>query len=204
MKIKVCGLKDPKNMLAIDEMQPDFLGLIFYEKSPRYYSHNTIPDSKAKKVGVFVNENEEIIENMVGEFGLYYIQLHGNEPIEIVKSLYQKGFKIIKAFSIFDNVDNEMLKQYEPYCSYFLFDTKGKHAGGNGVKFDWNVLNNYTLSTPFFLSGGIQPNDVSAIKAITHTALAAIDINSGFEIAEGIKNIELVKKFIDDIRSNKT
>ncbi len=202
MKIKVCGLKYPENMLAIDELNPDFLGLIFYEKSPRYFADDFVPKITAKKVGVFVNETVEKIEGKSNELGLDYIQLHGSESVEFVESLCQKGFNIIKAFSIYDRIDNEMLKQYEPLCNYVLFDTKGKNAGGNGVKFDWNILKEYTLETPFFLSGGIQPKDVDSINAIQHKGLAAVDINSGFEAAAGIKNIELVKQFIHDIRSN--
>ena len=204
MKIKVCGLKEPENMLAIDALEPDFLGIIFYEKSPRFFTQNIIPNTVGKKVGVFVNENVEVIENNAKKYDLDYIQLHGSEPVEMVKALYQKGFKIIKAFSIEEKIDNDLLSHYEPFCRYFLFDTKGKNAGGNGVKFDWNVLIDYTLSLPFFLSGGIQPNDVAALKEIEHPALAAIDINSGFEITAGIKDTELVKQFIHEIRSSKT
>lgn len=204
MKIKVCGLKDPENMLLIDAVHPDFLGVILYEKSPRFYSGNSVPKTVAKRVGVFVNETIPEIDSKVEKFKLDYIQLHGTESVEVVENLFLKGHKIIKAFNIDDSVDNELLKRYQSFCSYFLFDTKGKNAGGNGVKFNWSVLNDYTLPLPFLLSGGIQPGDVPAIKRIKHTALAAVDINSGFESSAGIKNIELVKQFIHEIRCNET
>ena len=129
-----------------------------------------------------------------------YIQLHGNENLSMVKELYNKGYRIIKSFSIGETIDNSIMQSFSPFCEYFLFDTKGEKAGGNGLKFNWQLLEDYKLKTPFFLSGGIGAEDIEPIKKIKHTAFAGIDINSRFEISAGIKNIELIKNFINEIR----
>jgi phosphoribosylanthranilate isomerase len=200
MIIKVCGMKEDQNILGLDKLQPDFIGLIFYEKSPRFIGENPIPKTNAKKVGVFVNSSLEEIIFQAQKLDFNYVQLHGDEDISLAKSLQEKGYKVIKNFSIADKIDNEVMKIWQPFCEYFLFDTKGKSYGGTGEKFNWNILENYNLETPFILSGGIAPEDVSEIKKNKHKAFAGIDLNSKFEIAPGIKNIEKLKLFIDEIR----
>ena len=200
MIIKVCGMKEEQNIHALDLLQPTYIGLIFYEKSPRFIVKNEIPKTNAQKVGVFVNSNLEYIVAQAKEFKFKTVQLHGHEPISLAKSLFEKGFKIIKNFSILDTIDNEAMKAWQPFCDYFLFDTKGKGWGGNGEKFDWHLLQDYKLETPFLLSGGIAFEDVSEINKIKHKAFAGIDLNSKFEIEPGIKNIEQLKIFIDEIR----
>lgn len=200
MIIKVCGMKENENIKALDTLQPDYIGLIFYEKSPRFIGANNIPKTNAQKVGVFVNSNLEFILTQAKKYEFNCIQLHGDEDVKLAKSLFEKGFKIIKNFSIDDEINNTEMKEWQPFCEYFLFDTKGENRGGNGEKFDWNLLQNYKLKQPFLLSGGIAFEDVSEIKKINHKAFAGIDLNSKFEIQPGFKNIEKLKSFIDEIR----
>jgi len=201
MFIKVCGLKEKANILAIDSLSIDFMGLIFYEKSPRFVEDTAdIPVTNTPKVGVFVNSSLEYILGKIQKYQLKYIQLHGNESIDFVKEIYEeikeKNIKIIKAVSIDNEIDNIFLSAFVPFCAYFLFDTKGKNHGGNGVKFNWKILENYQLKTPFLLSGGISIDDATEIKKIKHAQFAGIDINSKFEIEAGLKNVTMIEEFI--------
>ncbi len=200
MIIKVCGMKEEQNIHALDLLQPSYIGLIFYEKSPRFVGENEIPKTEAQKVGVFVNSSLDCIVAQANKYEFTHIQLHGHEPISLAESLFEKGFKIIKNFSISDEIDNDAMEAWQPFCEYFLFDTKGKGWGGTGEKFDWRLLHDNKLETPFLLSGGIAFEDASEIKKIKHKAFAGIDLNSKFEIEPGIKNIEQLKIFIDEIR----
>ena len=209
MFIKVCGLREKVNILAIDTLSIDFLGLIFYEKSPRFVENNTennsdIPTTNAPKVGVFVNSSLEYILEKIQKYQLKYIQLHGNESSDFVKEIYQKikekNIKIIKAISIDNEIDNVFLSAFVPFCDYFLFDTKGTNHGGNGVKFNWQILQDYQLKTPFLLSGGISADEVAEIKNIKHTQFAGIDINSKFEIKAGLKDVKMIENFIKNLK----
>jgi phosphoribosylanthranilate isomerase len=200
MLVKVCGLKQEANILEIDKYNPDFLGLIFYPFSQRYAGNSVIPKTKTPKVAVFVDETIENIIQITHKFNITYIQLHGNESPEILQQLHTMRFSIIKAFQIEDTIPNQYISQYTKYCQYILFDTKGLLPGGNSKKFNWDILKQYQLSTPFFLSGGITASDSTCVKQINHPYFAGIDINSGFEIEPGIKKIETIKQFINEIR----
>jgi phosphoribosylanthranilate isomerase len=197
MKIKVCGMRDKENISGLLALKPDYIGFIFYDKSKRFvadFPQIEIPSS-IKKVGVFVNETiEEIIEK-ANKHTLDFVQLHGNETPEYCSALSEKNIKIIKAFSVDENFDFSATKPFEKCVSLFLFDTKGNNYGGNGIKFNWELLQNYTGKTPFLLSGGISKNDAEEIKKIKHPAFLGIDINSGFELEPGLKNIKEIKEF---------
>jgi phosphoribosylanthranilate isomerase len=201
MIVKVCGLKETENITAVDSLTPDLVGFIFYEKSPRFVATDTLPLTHAVRTGVFVNESEEKILEKVVQYRLQVVQLHGNETPETAAFLKDRGYRLIKAFSIGEEINLQQMQAFIPYCDYFLLDTKGQHAGGNGVKFNWELLNSYELKIPFLLSGGIRPADAAAIKKIKHPAFAGVDLNSGFEIHPGFKNISLLKEFIHDIRN---
>lgn len=201
MIVKVCGLKEPENISAVDSLHPDLVGFIFYEKSPRYVETDSIPVTNAVRTGVFVNESAEKVLEKAVQYRLQVVQLHGSETPESASFLKDKGFKLIKAFNIGEEIDQQQMQAFIPYCDYFLLDTKGQHAGGNGVKFNWELLNSYELEIPFLLSGGIRPADAAAIKKIKHPGFAGVDLNSGFEIHPGLKNISLLKEFIHDIRN---
>ena len=197
MKIKVCGMRDKENISGLLALKPDYIGFIFYDKSKRVvtdFPQMEIPSS-VKKVGVFVNETiQEIIEK-VNKHALDFVQLHGNETSEYCEKLASKNIKIIKAFSVDENFDFSAIKSFEKCVSLFLFDTKGNNYGGNGVKFNWDLLQNYKGKIPFLLSGGINKNDADEIKKMKHLAFLGIDINSGFELEPGLKNIKEIKEF---------
>ncbi len=203
LKIKVCGITQTDNMLEIAALGPDYMGFIFFANSPRDVSDkiDRLPlgelPAAIKKVAVLVNKPLEEAKGIILKYGFDKVQLHGNESPHYCRSL-QKIVPVIKAFGITDKLPEE-LTYYENGCDYFLFDTKGKNAGGTGMAFNHAVLKNYTMTKPFFLAGGIGPEhaqDVAFRKVITHPALHALDINSRFEIRSGIKDVGLIEKFI--------
>ena len=229
MKLKVCGMKYVENIQQVAELQPDYLGFIFYEKSKRNFE-GIIPELTAamKKTGVFVNEIQEIVISLVEEYRLDAIQLHGDESVDYVSELKKQlatrrvlfieenkeirkkknkhvisdeKVEIIKVFGIKDAFDFDVLKPYLEVVDYFLFDTKGKDRGGNGTQFDWSVLEQYPFEKPFFLSGGIGLEDVEEVQKIINSALPiyALDVNSKFESEPGKKKIEELKKFKKDL-----
>ncbi|MFZ5555020.1 MAG: phosphoribosylanthranilate isomerase [Bacteroidota bacterium] len=204
MKIKVCGLNNPENILSLLPLQPDYAGFIFYKKSPRYFSlpgFDNIPFGKTKKCGVFVNENPEVVLKIINQYALDAVQLHGEETSEYAHRIQQGGAEVIKAFSIYPAFRFEMTLPYVNSCDYFLFDTKGKNYGGNGKKFNHGYLKHYHNQKPFFLSGGIGPEDLEPVKEIQNSGanIHGVDINSRFEISPGIKNIEIINQFINQI-----
>lgn len=193
-RIKVCGMKHPENILEVATLQPEFMGFIFYDKSKRYFE-GTIPSlpKSIKKVGVFVNECMDVILHKIAVHNLDLVQLHGEETAEFCQILADKKIKIIKAFAVDKFFEFSQLKKYEPFCIYFLFDTKGENPGGNGVVFDWKILSKYDSKTPLFLSGGIGAAELKQIKKI-QLPVFALDINSKFEVEPGFKNINLLKE----------
>jgi phosphoribosylanthranilate isomerase len=199
MKLKICGMKFQENIKEVASLLPDYLGFIFWEKSTRYFDGEipTLPKS-IKKVGVFVDANLDFITNTFLKHHLDLVQLHGKESPEFCNKLKAKNIKIIKAFSVNDLFDFTRLESYKEVCDYFLFDTKGKLPGGNGITFDWKVLENYKLSVPYFLSGGIGLDNEIQIKEFFTKTYAnhcvAIDVNSKFEINPGLKNVSELKK----------
>ncbi len=203
LKLKVCGLRDIKNIKGIIDIKPDYMGFIFYKPSPRYVGEllsvelmNTIP-SNIETVGVFVNEDIGNIITIATKYRLNLVQLHGDESPGYCKNLQEKGFRIIKDFRIFSKKDLELVNAYEPHIDYALLDSSGTNYGGNGVKFDWDLLDYYDIDVPFFLSGGIRLEDVPKIASIKHNKLHAIDVNSGFEIEPGHKDILKLKTLKD-------
>jgi len=131
--------------------------------------------------------------------GFKFVQLHGKEDPSVCRILKKNGLKVIKAFNLNKDFRFRILKDYESAVDYFLFDTKTRVHGGSGKKFDWDILEKYKESTPFFLSGGIKPDDASKIKQIDYPWLYGIDLNSGFEDEPGLKNVDLLKKFLDEL-----
>jgi len=195
MKLKICGMKNPENIIEASKLLPDFMGFIFWEKSARYFDDNIpkLPES-IQKVGVFVNETIENVVDKIQKYQLQIVQLHGNESAEYCSELKKQNIKIIKVFSIANDFDFEDLKPFETVADYFLFDTKGKLPGGNGTKFNWKILQNYPSKRPFFLSGGIGIDEINNIKNL-NLPIFAIDINSKFETEPGLKNVALIKHF---------
>ena len=202
LKIKVCGMREHENIDQLIRLKPDFIGFIFHEKSLRNVTE--VPKTKIpkniKKVGVFVNKSIDFILNKTAKFNLDFVQLHGDESPEFCKKLHQKKIPVIKAFNIDLTFDFKKPEKYQAYCSYFLFDAKGKLAGGNGILFDWTILQNYKNKTPFLLSGGIDETMANQIKNFTHPQFKGIDINSKFEIKPALKDIKKIKKMITKLK----
>ncbi|MDC0380242.1 phosphoribosylanthranilate isomerase [Flavobacteriaceae bacterium] len=202
MKLKVCGMKYQDNILKVSALKPDYMGFIFYEKSPRFVSKSIseIPKN-IKKVGVFVNASTDTITKNIDEFGLNVVQLHGDETAEFCKNIRTKNVEIIKVFSVKNNFNFKKLKPFESHVDYFLFDTKGPNPGGNGYCFDWSILENYDSKTPYFLSGGIGLEEIETLNEFKNSAAAkrcyAIDVNSKFEIKPALKDSIKLKKFIE-------
>ena len=209
VKLKICGMKYSENIQKIAMLKPDYLGFIFWDKSIRKYEQNEITnlDLNIKKVGVFVDSFIDEILHKIKVFKLDVIQLHGTETDDFCRELKKENIKIIKAFSVDNNFDFNKLNKYKNAVDYFLFDTKGKLPGGNGLRFDWHVLEKYTLKKPFFLSGGIGLTEIDEVKKFLNSDLAsycyAIDINSRFEDNPGVKNKNDIKKFKKLLYENK-
>ena len=201
MKLKICGMKH--NTLEVASLKPDYLGFIFFEKSPRNFEGNIGDISeKIKRVGVFVNATIETISEKTKQYNLEVIQLHGEESADFCYRLKKAlSTEIWKAFGIGDRFNFEELKQYEEYIDKFLFDTKGENKGGNGYPFNWNILKDYPSQKPFILSGGIGLESIDQLEKIIQTKLPiyAIDINSQVETSPGHKNLDEIKKFIHQL-----
>lgn len=194
-------MREAENIRDIEQCGTDLMGFIFYERSPRYVDKKVgyLPKD-CKRVGVFVNESSEKIVLRAAEFGLDYIQLHGNESPEQCQNLTSLGLKVIKAFSVSSVDDINKASLYQGFCEHFLFDTACSGYGGSGKSFNWDILSNYTLETPFLLSGGISSDSVDALKSFQHPKLLGIDINSCFEISPAMKDAAKVAEFIKQIK----
>lgn len=205
LKIKVCGMRDRDNIIAVADYKPNYMGFIFYEKSKRFVGNNfTIPEisPEIKKVGVFVDAKMDYILKMAEKHQLQTIQLHGNESAYKCQVLKEKGYEVFKVFSINGAFDFKQLIPYEYFVDYFLFDTKGEEHGGNGITFDWSVMNRYFSHVPFILAGGIGPEhekEVMNMKFDFHK-LYAIDVNSKFEIEPGLKDVGKIGNFLNNLR----
>ncbi len=203
--LKVCGLTEEHTFKFLDAQKVDFLGMIFYPKSPRFVSTQQaeilgkIKLEHAKKVGVFVNATYEELKCKAQEYQLDVLQLHGDEPVSLVRELHAKGYKIFKAFRIDESFNFEEVTPYLPFIEAFVFDAKGKDYGGNGVSYAWEILSKYKGDKPYFLSGGLDHN--SAIKAYKNPpdGCFALDLNSKFEDAPGKKNIIKLNDLLSSI-----
>lgn len=215
-------MRDPENIRAVSALGVDMIGFIFYPESSRFVSQERsnagiIPDrvseemkkdetSAVARVGVFVDEMMQNIVTRAYNFQLDYIQLHGDEGLTFIDNLratldpdIRPGIKIIKAISITNADDLKKAAMYEGHVDMLLFDTKCPTVGGSGEHFDWSVLEGYSGSLPFILSGGIGPDDVERIKAFHHYKCIGIDLNSKFETAPAVKDIEKLRQFVDSI-----
>lgn len=198
VKLKICGMRNPVNIAEVAALQPDYMGFIFYERSPRYTGNNfVIPEvtHSIMKVGVFVNEPTDKIVELVNSNTLDFVQLHGDESKEQCEILKDKGIEVIKVFSVDDNFDFASVIPFKEYVKYFLFDTKGSYFGGNARAFNWALLNQYDQSVPFFLSGGIAIENVSKLNEIRNMNIHALDINSGAELSPGLKSVDKIMEF---------
>ena len=201
MELKVCGITTTEDIRELITLNITRLGFIFYHQSKRYVYGKLIEQGlrevpqRIKKTGVFVNAEKAEIEQMVDMYRLESIQLHGDETPEFC-NYFRSVTEVIKTISIKDKTSFENTKLYADACDLFLFDTQSEHFGGTGKTFNWQWLETYNLDKPFYLSGGISLENFEEIKNIEHKQLLGIDINSKFETAPGIKDIEKIKQLI--------
>ena len=202
MKLKVCGITSFEQLKQLQNIGVDSAGLIFYENSKRFVGDklsdqkSDIRNLKIEKVGVFVNSGIENIQKQVRDYGLNYVQLHGDESPEFCAAL-KNSVAVIKAIRIGDETDIEKeIKIFEEAFDYLLFDTDSKQYGGSGKQFNWDRLKQFNIKKPFFLSGGIGLEDIDKVKNFHHPMLFAIDVNSRFESEPGIKDMGKVERFM--------
>ncbi|TAJ12352.1 phosphoribosylanthranilate isomerase [Marinilabiliaceae bacterium JC017] len=208
MKVKVCGMRDAGNITRLTALKPDYIGFIFYPKSPRYIGKALTPQlmysipRNITKTGVFVNASTGEIAQAIADYRLDAVQLHGSESPEKCFLIKQFGVRVIKAFGVDETFDFQTTVRYQDYCDFFLFDTRTPEHGGSGHKFKWDILKKYNQYRPFFLSGGITLEDTEDISALSSINPYAVDINSRFETAPAVKDLSQVEAFITKIRSN--
>ncbi len=211
MIIKICGVNDPENLRHVARLDADWIGLNFYPLSPRCLNLRGLPpagSSEPQRVGVFVDEMPQTILSRIVAFHLGIVQLHGSERAVMIQNLrrslvpdIREKLVVIKAINVATVADFSQCGEYEGVVDYFLFDTKGALHGGNGEKFNWDLLDAYQGHTPFLLSGGIGPSDANALRGIRHPLFRGVDVNSKFETAPGVKDIELLRSFIKRLRT---
>jgi phosphoribosylanthranilate isomerase len=203
--IKICGMRDHENIMDVATLSPQYFGFIFYAKSPRFVGEEfLLPENfprVIKKVGVFVNEENATILLKAKKLGLDLIQLHGNESVAQAEELKASGLGVIKVFSVHDEFGFKETTTFRKAVDYFLFDTKGKFYGGNAEAFNWDILRKYDQETPFFLSGGLSPENVHNVNDILSMNIHALDLNSGVEFSPGLKSLEKIKN-IKQIATN--
>jgi phosphoribosylanthranilate isomerase len=202
IQLKICGLRD--NYEAVSALRPDFVGLIFYRKSPRYVGKDfAIPPTgqKGRRVGVFVNERIEEIMQLARLYELDYVQLHGDESPEVCAQTMQKGIKVIKAFQLHEDFDFHSLKQYRETADYFLFDTKCASYGGSGKSFNWDILQRYDMEKKYFLSGGLGMENLKRLHQLDLRKVQAVDVNSRFEISPGVKDVYALQSFMRKLKT---
>jgi len=195
-------MREERNIRAVERLPVDWMGFIFYSGSSRYVGEKLshIPE-KVKRVGVFVNEQPEIVRERAEQNRLQILQLHGDESPSFCRELQDEGFQVMKAFGVKADqpFPSEEVQRYEACCDYLLFDTKTPMHEGSGKKFDWELLNDYRGTIPFLISGGISPGDAEVIKAFSHPQLMGVDLNSGFETSPAIKDVSLLQTFINQL-----
>jgi phosphoribosylanthranilate isomerase len=192
--LKVCGMREADNIRAVEALGIDMMGFIFYPRSPRYVAVRPAYLPKCLRVGVFVNESLDTMLHTATDYALDYIQLHGDEAPSLCDALRERGLKVIKSLH-----DPTAANAYADRCDYLLFDTPCAAYGGSGQTFDWEILRRYTGDTPFLLSGGIGVETLPQLQSFAHPRLAGYDVNSRFESAPGIKDVERLRTFVERI-----
>lgn len=197
-------MRDEANIRQLEKLSPDFMGFIFYPKSPRYVGKDpVIPvlDDKITKVGVFVKEPAERVIELAERYELSHVQLHSGEDEAYCEIIKSKGLKILKAVSVGETFNFKTLQSFEGLVDYFLFDTAGDSYGGHGQSFHWGILNDYSLEVPFFVAGGISNDNIGQLLKLDHPQFIGVDVNSKFEDSPGLKNIEALKKLFLQVRN---
>lgn len=197
-------MRDEPNIREVAALRPHYMGFIFFASSPRYVGDNFLVDNATdgiERVGVFVNEKTETIIDKAKKNKLTCIQLHGRETVLQCENIRTSGLRTIKVFSVDETFDFSTTEPYEEVADFFLFDTKGKYHGGNASAFNWEILHRYNQKVPFFLSGGLSPENIELIRSLKGMNLHALDVNSGVEIHPGLKSIDKIKHIMDIMNS---
>ena len=207
MITKICGIQSRDTLLCCEKNNVDFFGMIFFEKSPRNITiknakilQKISKDFNINGVGVFYNKNIDDLEQIIKNIKLRFVQLHGSEDNKYIKNIKKIGVKIIKSISVSNKDDLNKVNQYNN-ADYFLFDykpLKGELPGGNAKSFDWNILKNLKIDKPWFLSGGINTNNIKQI--IDDINPFGVDLSSGVEKELGIKDNRIINNFIGKLK----
>lgn len=197
-------MRDHDNILAVAELQPDFMGFIFFGQSPRCVPPDFMTPKvnvSVKKVGVFVDEQCERVIGIIDKHSLDFAQLHGNETMLYCEKLKQAGIGVIKVFSVDESFDFKNVEAYKAVSDFFMFDTKGKLYGGNALTFNWNLLQRYDQEIPFFLSGGISLSNIRDVLQLKGLNLYAVDVNSSVEVSPGVKDVGKINQMVKILHS---
>ena len=205
MKLKVCGMKYPDNVRAVAALLPDYMGFIFYKPSKRYCGETLTPEfvkalsPSILKTGVFVNESLEEVLRICAAYGFKAVQLHGHETPEFCLACKNAGLEVIKVFHVGETMDWSILEPYKKVADYFLFDTKTPEYSGSGMRFNWEILQEYDNEIPLFLSGGVDESILTELNDLKTVSIYALDVNSRFELEPGLKDVDRIKKFKEAI-----
>ncbi len=209
LTVKICGLRTPETLHAAIEAGADWVGFVFFPKSPRHVSLDEakalapVVAGRAKKVALLVDPSDGLMADVIAALQPDFLQLHGHETPERVSEIKQRfGVPLIKAVGIADQDDLTRAGAYESLVDWMLYDAKPpKQAvlpGGNGVSFDWTLLKETGKQHHFMLSGGLDAGNVA--NALAMTGAAGVDVSSGVESAPGIKDPERIKAFMTAVR----
>ena len=208
MITKICGIKNEDTLICCEDNNVDFFGMIFYPKSPRNISIEDASNLQKKSenlningVGVFVNKNISELEEIINSLKLKFVQLHGSEDETYIKKIKRNGVKVIKSISVSKRDDLREINKFQS-IDYFLFDykpLKGELPGGNAKSFDWSLLNNLKITKPWFLSGGINIDNIQQINNDINPY--GIDLSSGVEKELGIKDNRIINSFIEKLKN---
>lgn len=209
MYIKVCGMRDAQNIRDVEALGVDILGFIFWPGSKRYVSAR--PDYlpvNAQRAGVFVNASPDEVVQKVKEYGLHYVQLHGDEDLSYVTNL-QKLLsasvdnmpRIVRAIQVASRSKVLKAMMWDGFVDGILFEAPTTGYGGSGISFDWSLLSSYRGNTPFFITGGIGPQSLEALLEFEHPQWIGVDLNSRFESSPAFKNIALLRPFVEALKN---
>ena len=212
IEAKICGITTREALDAAIAGGADYVGLVFCAKSPRHLEIDEASElarharGRVKIVALTVDADDATLAQIIDEVSPDYLQLHGTESSERVAAIKQRfGRPVIKAIAVATSYDAAGAQQYAGSADVILFDAKAPpgaaRLGGHGRTFDWNVLNRVAGRMPFMLSGGLGPANVA--EAIALTRATAVDVSSGVESAPGVKDIELIRRFLQAVKTAK-
>jgi len=206
--VKICGLTDEDSIDVALDAGADFLGFVFFDKSPRNVTAEQAAEltqfvEGVEKVGLFVNPTDEFLAEVLTHVRLDILQFHGDESPERLDQIRQDfAIPVMKSLAISDAEDLRAAEAFFPVVDYLLFDAtppKGSdRPGGNAVSFDWTLLQAFHCPVPWLLAGGLTPENVA--EALRVSGAAGVDVSSGVEKAPGIKDAEKIRRFIAAIK----